>query len=955
MTIDSAVVPGLLLLAAELLSLAAVGYVVARVALRQTDTGLALAQGLVIGPALWGLIVNFALYLLPGMVGAVAGWVAVLALGAGLARRAPCKLRLHPRTVAGFVAAALALAWIALAGRQLLTIPDSSIHLGLSSTIRAGIHPPELPWNPGSAVPYHYGVDLLIGLLMPPSGPDLALTTEVLGAYLWTSFALVAAATVRSRGNWLGTLVVVPLLLSAGTWTLLVDEAPALLKVLTPSGTPGAGIRATLGSVLWPTLEPPGAWSPYYETPPPNVWKPPFTLAYAMAVVILERAAAGVDRRWLGRASLALLIGFLGLVEEAVALTILGLWFILALLANVRSRTDRVVLLANLRHSLTGPLLALIVLAVGGGPVTGMLTGGLGGELSLGRPEDLDQPGLGGSFRSLPGGVGVLGVGSVPVAAAALALAWRRRIVMALAAGSGVFVLAALTIQFNAFQFDVGRLDGHARNFALLALLVALGTWLRGLRPRWGYAAATGLFALIIWPTVATPVHKVGLALDRGVQISKARSARPSDKVATLQHVGRYGLDSFATERIATYIRDSTKVDSRVLSPDPITMSIHTGRPSASGFADHVHLFPFTGPSYEDAIQFLEPAALRRLQFSYVHADERWAAGLPSRAQRWLANPTYFAPVIRDGAHTLFRVEPSFLAMTTDPHPQSHEALRQIIPESANVQMSAGVQTIPALRAATVLSHARLSGSLKPAHLYLLTEIPIDPTSGPEPDVAIVARDRAMNASTRAFPPIWWNHAAIAYATAPGVGAAIDPPPQPESNFVARISGVGQTSNRLAFTATFVDRAPTQWTGQDWLVIEVDSSPLALPTRYAADGYALVGARWYGGQLVPSGDTTTHSYEFDGDTQQLAVQGRDRTLSVLPSSGDRLDSGTYVLAVRLRHDHLQAAVVPVLKIMVAEDGGVSYETFPGNREATVDPCPQRLQNTESCRRLASDS
>ena len=146
--------------------------------------------------------------------------------------------------------------------------------------------------------------------------------------------------------------------------------------------------------------------------------------------------------------------------------------------------------------------------------MTGMLTGGLGGELSLGRPEDLDQPGLWGSFRSLPGGVGVLGVGSVPVAAAALALAWRRRIVMALAAGCGVFVLAALTIQFNAFQFDVGRLDGHARNFALLALLVALGTWLRGLRPRWGYAAATGLLALIIWPTVATPVHKVGLALD---------------------------------------------------------------------------------------------------------------------------------------------------------------------------------------------------------------------------------------------------------------------------------------------------------------------------------------------------------------------------------------------------------------------------------------------------------
>ena len=54
MTVDPAVVPGLLLLALELLALSAVGYVVARVALRQADNRQALAQGLVIGPALLG-------------------------------------------------------------------------------------------------------------------------------------------------------------------------------------------------------------------------------------------------------------------------------------------------------------------------------------------------------------------------------------------------------------------------------------------------------------------------------------------------------------------------------------------------------------------------------------------------------------------------------------------------------------------------------------------------------------------------------------------------------------------------------------------------------------------------------------------------------------------------------------------------------------------------------------
>ena len=53
MTVDLAVVPGLLLLAAELLALAVVGFIVARVALRQADDRMALAQGLAIGPALW--------------------------------------------------------------------------------------------------------------------------------------------------------------------------------------------------------------------------------------------------------------------------------------------------------------------------------------------------------------------------------------------------------------------------------------------------------------------------------------------------------------------------------------------------------------------------------------------------------------------------------------------------------------------------------------------------------------------------------------------------------------------------------------------------------------------------------------------------------------------------------------------------------------------------------------
>jgi len=99
-TVDPSAVPGFLLLLAEFAALAAVGYVVARVALRQDNEPMALAQGLVIGLALWGLITNLVLYAVPGLAGAAVGWGLVLALGAVLAWRAPQPIGPRPRVAA---------------------------------------------------------------------------------------------------------------------------------------------------------------------------------------------------------------------------------------------------------------------------------------------------------------------------------------------------------------------------------------------------------------------------------------------------------------------------------------------------------------------------------------------------------------------------------------------------------------------------------------------------------------------------------------------------------------------------------------------------------------------------------------------------------------------------------------------------------------------------------------
>ncbi len=245
MTIDPTVVPGLLLIAAEFAALAAVGYVIVRAVLRQNDERMALAQGLVVGPALWGVITNFVLYVVPGLAGAAVGWGVVLAIGAVLAWRAHDRVRPRPRVVAAFVAAFLAIFWVALTTRQLLAVPDTAIHLGLAASIREGEFPPQLPWNPDVPVRYHHGPSLMVGLLTPPFVPDLGIVSRLLGVYAWASFVLVVVTALAQRGTLLVALALAPFLLATGTWTsgpwTWTSEAQGILQVPVPDG--GAGGR----------------------------------------------------------------------------------------------------------------------------------------------------------------------------------------------------------------------------------------------------------------------------------------------------------------------------------------------------------------------------------------------------------------------------------------------------------------------------------------------------------------------------------------------------------------------------------------------------------------------------------------------------------------------------------------------------------------------------------------
>ncbi len=978
----------------EFLALAAAGFVVARVALRQTDERIALAQGMVIGPALWGLIVNFVLCVLPGRAGALAGWVVLLALDAGMIWQTPHLVRPKLRTVAGFAAVALAVFWVALAARQLLQIPDADIHLGPSAFIRAGGWPLVLPWIPDQPLIYHYGVDLLVGLLAPPFGPDLLFTTEVLGAYVWTSFALVVATLLHRCAGWISLLALAPLLLTDGAWTLVGIPPPDILEVPVPTGLPAAGARSALGSLYWPDVS--LQWHTEHDAAPPNIWKPPFVLAYALTIIVLTWSASKRPRSWPAMLTMAALVGFLGLLGEEVALVVVALWGLLevahvfALLPlpsvraylrlpslwrtsapsqapdgskqrispntstsaqdGARTQAGRAALWGMLLRAAAGPMLAALLLVIGGGPISALLSGVPSGTF-LGWLED---PGsrrpFGTLLHVLPGGVGLLGLGVVPVAACALLLAWRQRLVLAFVAGSGAFMLAALSLQHPAFQLDVTRMDGHARNFALLALLVALSRRLPALRPRWRYAAGVLVLTLITWPTVAASVRTLGLEVGHGIELSNAQPSHATwdpESESNLYYEGkRYALPYPLSDPVARYILDHTSVDARILSPHPLEMTITTGRPNASGFVGLLHLFSNTGPDYEDALRYLEPAAVRRLGVTYVHMTNAWVAALPDSARRWLADPQLFEPLVQGTTEALYRIRPTFPHMDSKPAPQSFEALRRMVPASATVRLI-GLAGLDAARVASTLAHARMVGEVDPSGIHLLSDIPTAPVSGRRPDVVVVARERPFSVSLHAFPPIWWNRTAVAYATRQTIAPAIDPPPQPEADVVLHMSDVQRTADRITFAATLIDHAPEQWTGQDWLVISGHALPWAFPTE--ADDFTVEAMQWFGGQVVPGGGPATHVYEFDVRMNRLAVRDANGDFVALPSSAAGLPPGAYVLAVRLQQDYLQASIIPVMKIVISEAQGVSYTVYEDELGGILNPCPERLANTDSCR------
>ena len=656
-------------------------------------------------------------------------------------------------------------------------------------------------------------------------------------------------------------------------------------------------------------------------------------MAYALAFVALERITSSSSCQWLGVLILSILIGFLGLVDETVALIVLALWGVVEVSRSLSSRPTQPTYSIAILKMAAGPVLGALLLAVGGGVLTGVLTGtGSDGALSLGWPLDPRDRGAVSSITPLAAGIGLLQIGTLIVSGAALLLdRGTRHFVLLLVAGSAAFLTAALVLRYEAAPYDIARFDGHARNFALLALMLALSVRLAALRPNYRYAVAAVIFLLVTWPTVAVPARKLGLAMGHGVQIANAGpESRKFDEF--YRWMGRYALERFSSKPIAAWIREHTAPDARVLSPMPYAMTVATGRPNASGFADFVHLSPQTGTGYLDAIRLLEPAALARLKIKYVHAPDKWAIELPERAKGWLVSPTFFEPVLRHGSHTLYRVQPAFLELDAPPAPESFEALRRAVPADSAVYLSPANGSLNTVRAIAALPHVRLLGSPDKAVLHLQTNISSTPIGSQAADFVVTSAQLAPSMfRPDARAPIFWNQEISVYAPVDAIAAVREAPPRP---FTVRLEDADTSDGRLAFTATFTNTSGEGWTGQDWLVVLADASPWNLPRIRPTDP----PAQWYAGQASPRPGSITHRYEFDPQSVTLSLRNPQEDAMQLPSSGDGLKSGVWILGVRLRSEYQLSAFIPVVKVVVPQAGDVSYEVYQG--ELGVNPSPR---------------
>ena len=325
-----------------------------------------------------------------------------------------------------------------------------------------------------------------------------------------------------------------------------------------------------------------------------------------------------------------------------------------------------------------------------------------------------------------------MSLGPIAVAGAAVALGYRDRLVLALAAGATLLALAWLSLDYPPVPQNLNRLAGHARNLALAALLLALGARLVGLPSRrWRYLAVGALAALVVWPTVAAPARSLAGAMGHGVQLANAGWTLPDvtgQGVPAETH--RYRLPRNVKPSGRLFARphrhECPPAGHHIPSPQPGGAPEHRLRPT--GVWRRHPAFPSLGSGIRGRPPLpgtgRVPAAGPGVCLCPGPLGRRVAC---PRARMAGPIPAFFDLLARDGAEALYRVRPAFLALDTDPHPETFEALRTVVAPGTEVFLPPQQKwegQISLLRVASVLPHAQLLGTVNTRQIHLRTAAP---------------------------------------------------------------------------------------------------------------------------------------------------------------------------------------------------------------------------------------
>ena len=222
----------------------------------------------------------------------------------------------------------------------------------------------------------------------------------------------------------------------------------------------------------------------------------------------------------------------------------------------------------------------------------------------------------------------------------------------------------------------------------------------------------------------------------------------------------------------------------------------------------------------------------------------------------------------------------------------------------------------------------------------------VEPPGEDAPDLIVLPA--SVEPWTWMFPlgsrqPIWQNAEVAVYAPNGTVARITPSRAVPEAPPVAvEVADARIDDGRIVFATTFDDRAPERWTGQDWVIVELDDGPWPLPARFLGDGRGPEVAKWFDGLISSGSATGSHTYEFDVPTARLAVRNDAGAFVPLDASEGDLGAGSWVLALRLRHEWQpniwrEVAFIPVLEITISDTGQVTFAVFDDVGVETMPP------------------